>query len=85
MIQKISQSCAYTKTKSEENDWVFYLYKSQDAISGSVRRLLLEEIPLIAACGLIILFLAVKFIGDHTKLFDRFKKAKKERHDGIIR
>ena len=28
--------------------------------------------------GLIILFLAVKFIGDHTKLFDRFKKAKKE-------
>lgn len=28
--------------------------------------------------GMIILFLAVKFISDNTKLFDRFKKAKKE-------
>lgn len=28
--------------------------------------------------GMIILFLAVKFINDNTKLFDRFKKAKKE-------
>ena len=28
--------------------------------------------------GMIILFLAVKFIGDNTKLFDRFKKDKKE-------
>ena len=28
--------------------------------------------------GMIILFLAVKFIGNNTKLFDRFKKGKKE-------
>lgn len=28
--------------------------------------------------GMIILFLAVKFIGNNTKLFDRFKKEKKE-------
>ena len=67
LIQKISQSCAYTKTESEENDWVFYLYKSQDAISGSVRRLLLEEIPLIIACGLIILFLGLSF----SRIFTR--------------
>ena len=31
MIQKISQSCAYTKTKSEENDWVF----SAEAVRGT--------------------------------------------------
>lgn len=85
MIQKISQSCAYTKTKSEENDWVFYLYKSQDAISGSVRRLLLEEIPLIAACGLIILFLAMAFsriftrkIEELTKNMDRINHGSRE-------
>ena len=35
--------------ESKENNWNFYLYKSQRAISGSVRRLLLEEIPLMAA------------------------------------
>lgn len=29
--------------------------------------------------GLIILFLAVKFISDHTRLFDRFKKSRKEK------
>lgn len=28
--------------------------------------------------GMIILFLAVKFIGNNTNLFDRFKKGKKE-------
>ena len=48
-LEKISQECAYTMAESEENNWNFYLYKSQRAISGSVRRLLLEEIPLMAA------------------------------------
>ncbi|MBU5479739.1 sensor histidine kinase [Blautia sp. MSJ-19] len=67
MLAKISQSCVYTKTESEENDWVFYFYKSQEAISGSVRRLLLEEIPLILACGLIILFLGLAF----SRIFTR--------------
>lgn len=67
MLQKISQSCAYTKAESKENGWVFYFYKSQDAISGSVRRLLLEEIPLIIACGLIILVLGLAF----SRIFTR--------------
>ena len=66
-LSEISRECAYATTKSEENDWTFYLYKSQNAISGSVRRLLLEEIPLIAACGLIILFLGLSF----SRLFTR--------------
>ena len=45
-LEKINQECAYTMAESKENNWGFYLYKSQRAISGSVRRLLLEEIPL---------------------------------------
>ena len=61
LLSKISQTCTWTQTESEENDWVFYFYKSQDAISGSVRRILLEEIPLIIACGFIILFLGLSF------------------------
>ena len=38
MIQKISQSCAYTKTKSEENDWVFAVRNTGKGISK-------EELP----------------------------------------
>ena len=67
LLSKISQTCTWTQTESEENDWVFYFYKSQDAISGSVRRLLLEEIPLIIACGFIILFLGLSF----SRIFTR--------------
>lgn len=66
-LSKISSECAYTTAKSEENAWTFYLYKSQDAISGSVRRLLLEEIPLMAGCCMIILFLGLAF----SRLFTR--------------
>ena len=66
-LSKISSECAYTTAKSEENNWTFYLYKSQNAISGSVRRLLLEEIPLMAGCCMIILFLGLAF----SRLFTR--------------
>ena len=85
LIGKISETCAYTSTESEENNWVFYLYKSQDAISGSVRRLLLEEIPLIVACGLIILFLGLSFsriftrkIEELTRNMDRVNHGSRE-------
>lgn len=60
-LEKINQECAYTMAESKENNWGFYLYKSQRAISGSVRRLLLEEIPLMAACCLITLVLGLSF------------------------
>ena len=53
--------------ESEENNWNFYLYKSQRAISGSVRRLLLEEIPLMALCCLITLALGLAF----SRIFTR--------------
>ena len=74
LIGKISQTCARTQTESEENDWVFYFYKSQDAISGSVRRLLLEEIPLIIACGFIILFLGLSFSRIFTRKIEELTK-----------
>ena len=66
-LEKINQECAYTMAESKENNWFFYLYKSQRAISGSVRRLLLEEIPLMAACCLITLALGLSF----SRIFTR--------------
>ena len=66
-LEKINQECAYTVAESKENNWNFYLYKSQRAISGSVRRLLLEEIPLMAVCCLITLALGLSF----SRIFTR--------------
>ena len=74
LLSKISQTCTWTQTESEENDWVFYFYKSQNAISGSVRRLLLEEIPLIIACGFIILFLGLSFSRIFTRKIEELTK-----------
>lgn len=74
LLSKISQTCTWTQTESEENDWVFYFYKSQDAISGSVRRLFLEEIPLIIACGFIILFLGLSFSRIFTRKIEELTK-----------
>ena len=74
LLSKISQTCTWTQTESEENDWVFYFYKSQNAISGSVRRILLEEIPLIIACGFIILFLGLSFSRIFTRKIEELTK-----------
>lgn len=74
LLSKISQTCTWTQTESEENEWVFYFYKSQDAISGSVRRILLEEIPLIIACGFIILFLGLSFSRIFTRKIEELTK-----------
>ena len=74
LLSKISQTCTWTQTESEENDWVFYFYKSQDAISGSVRRILLEEIPLIIACGFIILFEVGILINSFHNMMDEINR-----------
>ena len=74
LLSKISQTCTWTQTESEENDWVFYFYKSQDAILGSVRRILLEDIPLIIACGFIILFLGLSFSRIFTRKIEELTK-----------
>lgn len=84
-LEKINQECAYTMAESKENNWGFYLYKSQRAISGSVRRLLLEEIPLMAACCLITLVLGLSFsriftrkIEELTRNMDKVNHASRE-------
>lgn len=84
-LEKINQECAYTMAESKENNWGFYLYKSQRAISGSVRRLLLEEIPLMAACCLITLVLGLSFsriftrkIGELTRNMDKVNHGSRE-------
>ena len=74
MLPLVKQSCAYTQTKSDENDWIFYYYKSQNAISGSVRRILIEEIPLIAGCLFIIVVLGMLFSRVFTRKIEELTK-----------
>lgn len=74
VLPVIEESCAYTKTESEENNWSFYYFKSKNAISGSVRRILIEEIPLIAGCLLIILFLGLSFSRVFTRKIEELTK-----------
>ena len=74
MLPLVKQSCAYTQTKSDENDWIFYYYKSQNAISGSVRRILIEEIPLIAGCLVIIVVLGLLFSRVFTRKIEELTR-----------
>ena len=74
MLPLVNQSCAYTQTKSDENDWIFYYYKSQNAISGSVRRILIEEIPLIAGCLFIIVVLGLLFSRVFTRKIEELTR-----------
>ena len=66
-LDEIKRNCVLTQSASEQNYWNFYMYKSQSAISRSVRRLFLEEIPLIILCAGIILFIGTVF----SRLFTR--------------
>lgn len=66
-LGQIGEICEYVTNSDEHTGWHFYLYKSKAAISGSVLRLFLEEIPLIIFCVLIIFFLGLIF----SKLFTR--------------
>lgn len=67
VLAEIKETCEYIQSSGEETGWTFYLFKSKAAISGSVLRLLLEEIPLIVLCVLIIFFLGLIF----SRLFTR--------------
>ena len=67
ILSRIKKTCTLTTSTSEENQWKFYLYKSESAISGSVKRLFLEEIPLIILCAAVILLIGTVF----SRLFTR--------------
>ncbi len=67
LLEQMQEDCAFVNSRSKESEWDFYLYRSREAISGSVSRLLLEEIPLILVCAGIILLLGLSF----SRLFTR--------------
>ena len=66
-LEQIEKSCVLTESISEQNHWNFYMFKSQSAVSKSVRRLFMEEIPLIAVCAVIIVLIGTVF----SRLFTR--------------
>lgn len=67
MLEQMQEDCAFVNSRSKESEWNFYLYRSKEAISGSVSQLLIEEIPLILVCAGIILLLGLSF----SRLFTR--------------
>lgn len=74
VIPEIMLTCACVQTKSGENNWTFYMYKSKSVISESVWRVFLEEIPLILICaGLIVLF-GTSFTGLFTRKIEELTR-----------
>lgn len=57
----------YAKSSSGENGWDYYLFRSKEAISGEVKQLFLEEIPLILLCAVIVFALGTFF----SRIFTR--------------
>ena len=57
----------YAKSSSGENGWDYYLFRSKEAISGEVKQLFLEEIPLILLCAVIFFALGTFF----SRIFTR--------------
>lgn len=74
LIQSIEKNCVYISSESEQNSWVYYMYKSNNAISSSLRRLLMEEFSLIVVCGFIILFLGTLFARLFTRKIEELTK-----------
>lgn len=67
LLDAIREKYAYVSNRSRENNWNYYLYKPQEVIAGSVSKVLISEIPLIAGCLVIILLLGLLF----SRLFTR--------------
>lgn len=85
LLQSVEKTSVCTQSESEENEWVFYMYKSNDVISGSIRKLFMEELSLIAACGIIIVLLGTSFarlftrkIEELTRNMDRVNRGSRE-------
>lgn len=57
LLEEICEKCACVDSKSQENSWVYYLYRPHVDITKSVSEVLMGEIPLIVLCLVIILVL----------------------------
>ncbi len=66
-LESKQKDYAYVSRQNVACGWEFYLYKPQSAVDSSVSGILVSEIPLIAACVAIILFLGLSF----SRLFTR--------------
>lgn len=67
ILESGQKDYAYVSRENTICGWNFYLYKLQSAVDSSVSGILVSEIPLIAACVAIILFLGLSF----SRLFTR--------------
>lgn len=67
ILESGKKDYAYAHRQNVVCGWDFYLYKPQYAVDSSVSGILVSEIPLIAACVAIILFLGLSF----SRLFTR--------------
>lgn len=67
VLKEMEEKYFCAQSVSGENGWRFYLFRSREIVSGAVKRLLLEEIPLILLCAVIIFALGTVF----SRLFTR--------------
>lgn len=61
VLAEIQKSCACVNSESQQNGWVYYLYRPQADIMKSVWGVFISEIPLIILCLVIILVLGPAF------------------------
>lgn len=65
--EEIQKNYISVHCPSEQNDWEFLLYKTQNFMESSVFQLMLSEIPLVIVCVLIIFALGLSF----SRIFTR--------------
>lgn len=67
VLREVGENYFYAKGTSGKNEWNYYLFRSQKAISAAVKSLFLEEIPLILLCALLVFALGTFFSRIFTK------------------
>lgn len=67
ILAEVGKFCSCVSSVSAESGWSFYFYRSNETISMAMSQLVVEEIPLILACIIIIFLLGLSF----SRLFTR--------------
>lgn len=73
---------AYVNRENATCGWKFFLYKPQSVVDRSVSGILVSEIPLIAACLAIILFLGTSFSRIFTKKIEELTENMNQMNQG---
>lgn len=74
ILRSVGENYFYAKGISGENGWQYYLFRSQKVISGAVKGLFLEEIPLILLCTLLVFALGTFFSRIFTKKIEELTR-----------